>query len=339
MTESNNNKKIFICDRRDLLKWTAATSAAMMFIDLDQMYAAGAADLFSDNIAPADKFSPASNELFQWIDGPFATQFGTGFEAGITRVKLAVMVSLPHTPDSFVESVLVTDSDRNIIARQNFVPGQATSKGRAPYAIFDNIALDPTKSYFIYYVINKKTTSVVYRFTLAKEKVRQSRLDYEHLNARAREQIPPEFILDMNDKTQHMFDGLPELGEGYMTTPYQRFAELPLHNVRYKVKSLAKDGKFEFHIGKMHGDVSDAHYMRYFIVLDPVGRVLGGLRRKFGDPDAGLAFHSIKNELVGFMPSDVGAKPSDLNIADCPYVQILTEDKADAMSRMTFRLR
>ena len=339
MTQKKDENKIFICERRDLLKWAAAGSAAMMFADFEAMYAAGAADIFKDNVAPATDFTPASSELFQWIDGPFGTQFGAGFENAITRVKLAVLVDLEHKAESYVEAVVVTDATRKIIARQNFVVAQATVKGRAPYAIFDNIALNPAANYYIYFVVHKGTASIVYRFTLTKDKVAQSRLDYAHLNSRARLQLPPEFILDMNDKTQHLFDGKPTLGEGYLTTPFQHFAEQPVHNVRFKMKSIAKTGAFEFDIGKMHGDVSDAHYMRYFLVLDPVGRILGGLRRNYGDADVAATSHIITNHLVGLAPSTVGYKPEDLNIIDCPYVQIITEDKQDAMARTTFRLR
>jgi hypothetical protein len=339
MFDKRDDKKVVICDRRDLLKWAAAGSAAMMFIDIDEMYAAGVVDYFKDNVAPATDFTTAADEMFIWIDGPFGTQFGTGFENALTRVKLAVLVDLPHTVDSYVEAVVITDSERRIIARQSFVAAQATSKGRAPYAIFDNIVLDPTMSYFVYFVVNKKDSSVIYRYTLPKDKVVQSRLDYEHLNSRARMQMPPEFITDMNDRTQHLFDGKPALGEGYMTTPFQHFAELPLHTVRFKLKTMSRNGNFEFDIGKMHADANDAHYMRYFLVLDPVGRILGGLRRNFGDPDAAAVSHLITNKLVGIASSKVGAKPEDLNITDCPYVQILTEDKRDAMARTTFRLR
>jgi hypothetical protein len=339
MATNSGENRVFICERRDLLKWAAAGSAFMMFADFDEMYAAGVVDYFKDNTAPDTGFTTAATEIFQWIDGPFGTQFGTGFENAVTKVKLAVMVDLVHTVDSYVECVVVTDANRKIIARAAFVPEQATAKGRAPYAVFENISLNPLVSYFIYFVVKKKDVSIVYRFTLAKEKVAQSRLDYAHLNSKARLQMPPEFIEDMNKNTQHLFLDKPELGAGYLTTPYQHFAELPLHNVRFKLKSIAKNGEFAFDIGKMHGDVADAHYMRYFLVLDPVGRILGGLRRNFGDPDAGAASHMITNRLAGIAPSAVGYKPEDLNICDCPYVQIITEDKADALARTTYRLR
>jgi len=334
-----NDKKVYICDRRDLLKWTAAGYAFMMVADFDEMYAAGTADILAGNIAPDKDLLPADKELFQWIDGPFGTQFGTGYETAITKVKMAVHVDLEHKAESFVEAVFIADSKRKIVGSQTFAVSQANSKGRAPYAVFDNMYLNPAETYFIYYIVKKGAESLIYRYTLGAGKIAQSRLDYTHLNSRARQQIPANFIADMNNATtNHQIEGKPELGKGFLTTPYEHFAGFPTHNVRFKLRNIAANGSFTMEIGKMHNDANADHYMRYFLVLDPVGRVLGGLRRDFG-AEGTVASHDVTNALVGLDNPGAGYKPSDLNITDCPYVQVITEDKRDALSRTTFRLR
>lgn len=174
----------------------------------------------------------------------------------------------------------------------------------------------------------------------------------------------------------------PDLPEGGMlSTPYQTYADMPLHNVDSRIVSINYEtGDFSFLIRKMHGDQVKSeevdgvsvdisnHWMRYFLVLDPVGRVLAGRRRKAGEGelpgDDGKDWHKVSGskdsieegkgisltnaELNRFKDTlyagedenhIFGIGHTNLSIVDCPYVQVLTEDNKDAMARVTHRLR
>lgn len=333
-----NNLCILTCERREFLKWTAAGSAALMFLDFDHLLAAGVGD-FASGIAP-DIGEAADPNFYYWLDGPFGTQFGTGFENGLDRQKLAILVDVDHNKNSFVEGIYVTDQSRKIVASQKLFPEQATSKGKAPYVVFDNIRLEQGQSYFIYYVLTEGTVSKIHRYQLVSNTIEQSRLDYIHFNATTKAKVPQIIMDDMVDvNTFHRIAGRDE--GGWITTPYQGIqAVLPSHMVRAKLKSLQANGAFSFDIAQMHADVNADHYMRYFLVLDPVGRVLGGLRRTFGDTVyVNGNFHTVTNNLIGMDAPSGGGVPSSLNIADCPYVQVFTEDCRDAICRITYRLR
>ncbi|NBW81346.1 hypothetical protein EBR21_06290, partial [bacterium] len=74
-------------------------------------------------------------------------------------------------------------------------------------------------------------------------------------------------------------------GTGFVTTPFGTWQTGP-HTARARIQKInADNGDFEILLEFMHDDPrDDAHYMRYFLVLDPVGRVLGAVRRiKGGD--------------------------------------------------------
>ena len=86
--------------------------------------------------------------------------------------------------------------------------------------------------------------------------------------------------------------------------------------------------------------------MRYFLVMDPVGRILGGLKRTFGDTTypngTGSFVHTMVRGLVGDTTGFSSAEKAEMSarsILDCPYVMVFVEDKYDALARVTLRLR
>ncbi len=103
--------------------------------------------------------------------------------------------------------------------------------------------------------------------------------------------------------------------------------------------------------------------MRYFIVMDPVGRFLGLVRRSsnldtnFPQGDSAQVARVSKISAAdqdtfkfGFTTAEQANAPNAVpdpaklvfqigDIRDCPYVQIYTEDVYDALSRTTIRLR
>jgi len=347
--------EVFSMDRRDLLKLTGAGASMMILPDFHKAHAEGICDVLGENLSNVSTVSPPPDggDLYFWIDGPMSTQYPTLHDADnpLVRIKLSATIDMLHSSAEYLEALMLTDANDQVLAAQAFGPEHATRTNRAPYAIFENIELAPKTSqsatvYKIYAFIRKTTgetvESIVKTYTLPDTAIRQSKLNYDHLFAKAKEGLPAGFLKDM-DESYHGFntktDGEPltALTNGYITTPYHHFKGLPTHNVRAKIMDIKDDGSFQFEIDMMHTDLESAHYMRYFMVLDPVGRVLGGLKR----PNFVEGYNKaqiIERSFNGFS-APITPSASTLNILDCPFVQVLTEDNKDAIARVTFRLR
>ena len=87
----------------------------------------------------------------------------------------------------------------------------------------------------------------------------------------------------------------------------------------------------------MHDDGGADHYMRYFVVMDPVGRLLGFHKRSFGD---GMSEFVNVSKLTPAQIAQEALEPHQIaDIRDCTHVQIYTEDVYDALARSVIRLR
>lgn len=349
-------KSIFQIDRRDLLKWSSMGAAAMIFCDFDELYAAGVCDKLEEleNLTGAlagTQTQASAGELFYWIDGPFGKSHGAN---QATHGRLAVQIDLPHNATSgFIEAVIVTDSSQKLVAQQRFGVNDSLATGKAPYAIFENLSFEDAMGYNIYYVMRKGDMVTVYRFMLSADKIRQSRMDYSHLGDAAKSRIPARLIQDISGANHYFGDAADEPNFGWVTTPYQNFADRPTHTVRAKVKQIQSGGDFAIEVQPMHGDAELlGHYMRYFLVLDPVGQIIGGIRRPYGSVSGSQAQQFVNNGSAftigkGLVGEDVANLFSaaernaitERRILDCPYVHIIAEDVRDAIARLTVRLR
>lgn len=377
---SNKNiKTVFTMERRSFLKWSALAGTAGMVMNFDEAIAAGECTTMLDPKAPDSvnaamaklgligaealsegekaKATSINREFFYWFDGPAVDGMAVG---GKFRGRLAVFLDMKLGETSeYLEAVAFCDKDRVILEERRMHEGVRGKTGKAPYVIFDNLELEKA-DYHVYFVIGKKGASAVrvYRYTIKAEDVRQSRLDYAHLSAGALAQIPSEFLEEMKDAGHATVEKPGEYG--LITTPYQHSAALPLHIVRAHFRHMDASGNFSILIEPMHDDQGAGHYMRYFAVLDPVGRFLGVKRRKYNAADnahsdvdynfgarklyevqQGVQIASADDELK--LKDKYGSKidPSgqEVNITDCPYVQVITEDKRDAIARISIRLR
>ncbi|NBO38536.1 hypothetical protein EBU99_08130 [bacterium] len=389
-------------ERRTLLKWTAAAIAVGKFVDFDEVLAAGECSALSDlpKLSEAIAGKPQINtntnvdpNFLYWIDGPLNTSL-SGYPASgalITRARLACTMHIDHGPTlgkPFIETVALVNDANEVMAQNFYSPADGLSTGKAPFTVFENLALDPTKNYKVIYIKNLGTKDAmgnqqinIYVHTIDKSNIRPSRFDYTHLPELTRNtHILPMLHQELNGTIAAVAGGAPPAvnykfnaggptGTGYMTTPYGTWQMGP-HTARATIKSIGaagsvQAGEFDISVELMHGDDAGSaggHYMRWFIVLDPVGRVLGAVRRNFGDGFAG----SSVNVTRGFwtITNSAGAKDKmvvkDLSgnvivsalspaveeqyskaasILDCPYIQILTDDKYHAMARCIMRLR
>ena len=95
----------------------------------------------------------------------------------------------------------------------------------------------------------------------------------------------PDLVDELRDSNRYHFKD-DDKKTGYVTTPFGATNQGP-HTARAHIKKIETSGPnkgdFKIEIDFMHVDGDEAHYMRYFLVLDPVGRVLGGVRRIHGD--------------------------------------------------------
>ncbi len=285
--------KEFLMERRTFLKWSAAAAVAGSVIDIDAAFAAGECKAVGDISSAASSVlsKPASNagkELLYWIDGPMNVGL-PGYSGGLqTRARLSCTMNMLHTAASFIESVsLVEDpaGSKTLLAQTFYGPSAGTITGRAPYTVFENLELDYNKSYQILYVKNVGGMITVYQHTIMNP--RPSRFDYTHAPGSLLEQVEsfmPDLVGELRDSNRYYFES-DATKTGYVTTPFG--TTQAGHHARAHIKNIvtsgANKGDFEIEIDFMHGDANDAHYMRYFLVLDPVGRVLGGVRRIHGD--------------------------------------------------------
>jgi hypothetical protein len=298
----------------------------------------------------------------------------------------------------------VTLAEGNSIIAQNFYGSSAgTVTGKAPYTVFENLDLDFAKEYKVIYVKSEKDgTLTAYVHTIKNPE--PSRFDYNHFSYMSAADRDSHFLPDLAKELEasnqyHFRDD--DSKNGYVTTPYGVTNSGP-HTCRARILRIegigAKDGSnnniqgdFEIEVEFMHDGESDAHYMRYFLVLDPVGRILGGVRRIVGD---GLDVDGKRKVLVkrGFHTpfhqntNSIDKEPSyqikkvyefnghqygrlhgtiqidrndptktapidelslaevkqyitSMNILDCPFVTIYTDDRFHAIARYCLRLR
>jgi|GEM_PF-3613750 len=365
-------KLTFQMERRSFLKWSALAGAAGMVMNFDEAMAAGECATMPDLMAPASvaatlsklglvekdlseeqklSASTLNKDFFYWFDGPMIE----GQEVGPKfRGRLSMFLDRRIDATQFLEAVFLSDSSRNILDERRFDATSAgsTRTGKPPYIVLDNVELAKADHY-IYFVISKVDGSsvVVYRYQIMAADVRQSRFDYAHLATETKEKIPQIF----RDEMKEAGHGLSEENYGIVTTPYQFFADLPTHIVRAHFAYVNNDN-FEVYIEPMHGDVDVKHYMRYFAVLDPVGRFLGVKRRKWDPADAahagtdsvlmdGRRYYKVTATYTAGGEAAIDElwagkiNTADANIGDCPFVQIVTEDGRDAIARVSVRLR
>lgn len=295
--------KVYQLERRTFLKLSAAAVMAGGILDLDAAYAQGVCKVISDPTSPVQKplsgaNSAADFRLLYWIDGPMNDGL-PGYSGGLlTRARLSVTMKSDQTVNNgstgaeYIESVSLVQVDgaqKNLMAQTFFAANTQTESGKAPYAVFENLDLSATGIYEIYVAQVANNMTTVYRHTLTNP--RPSRFDYNHVIGGA---VPAEFAQsfitdlagDIKESNQYYFTAQGTVNNGYINTPFGVSIGGP-HTCRARILELKTDGKFRIEVDFMHGDADSAHYMRYFLVLDPVGRVLGGVRRIFGDGVSG----------------------------------------------------
>jgi len=405
--------KQYTIERRTFLKLSAAAAAAGVVIDFEAAAADGAcrevSEVNRESSEPLGMMAvTAGKELLYWIDGPMNTGLPGYTPANplLTRARLSLTMPIDHNKAlGWVESVTLAEGP-SIIAQAFYGSDSGTVTGKAPYTVFENLDLDTTKEYKVIYVKSDNAGTLTAYVHIIKNP-EPSRFDYSHLSYMKDEKFSHylEYLAKELADTNSYYFTVAE-GEvkksGYITTPYGVTAfggkDGNPHTARARILKIegqgAKDsgnnsiqGDFEIEIEFMHGDINNAHYMRYFLVLDPVGRILGGVRRNYGDGVTGQVLvkrgfhtplHNATNAdgiskdiaevykdssdkpygrlhgeyLANNKDGDLEGKPipalsaeqvkqyiTSMNILDCPFVTIYTDDRYHAIARYCLRLR
>lgn len=315
----------YTMDRRQLMRLTGSmgVAAGASYIFPDVAHAAEQCEKISISDSEL-KVTQLSKELQYWIDG---LHFGKRTDLR-SRANLSLFMDLRQEADRFVESVILLDQQKRVLGVRYFDKSTKMLDGRVPYVVFDNIELDQTQTYRVIYSVNSGNNIILYSAQIVNPEI--SRLNTTFLPKKMVDDFKTFLVGNKENKTP-----------GLITTQYQFYTlnGLSAHTARGRVVDMAADGSsFKINIDFMHSDAGPDHYMRYFIVMDPVGRLLGFFKRQYNQ---GGSFGSL--DVVKITPQQQAEYSiPDLqvaNIADCPYIQIYTEDSYDAIARSVLRFR
>jgi hypothetical protein len=325
--------EVYEMDRRHLLKMTGTMGIGATFVSPGELFASGACDRIdtSPSSVPTEQ---AGATLQYWIDG---IHFGPRKDMNSprsdlkSRANITLFMNLSQSAASYVESVVFLDQNKNTVGARYFDSSmKMIDHNYVPYVRFENVDLDYTATYTVIYSVRTGSNLKLYTSSIVKPTI--STLNTTFLPQTMRSDLQTFLVGNAVNPTP-----------GLITTPFQFYTAngLDLHSARGRITKMSGDGSdFVVNIDFMHGDAAADHYMRYFIVMDPVGRILGFHKRKSmnennqssGSLDVSAISGDTRNE---FNVPDLQIA----NIADCPYIQIYTEDSYDAIARGMIRLR
>lgn len=255
--------------------------------------------------------SPEGKALV-WINGFYLGKGNMG-----SRATIAVLLKFPQGEEQYIDKVVLGDEDKNALGVRYFTKENKNSSGFPPYMIFHNIDLSFTKRLFLVYQVKKDGERTIYRKTLSDRELNRSKLDGLNLPAKIA------YALD-NDHN------------GIISNPMMYKTDISAYNVadhmvRAYISDLRPDGYFKIRVSFFHEDIDEDHYMRYFIVTDPVGRILGITQRQYND---GNKKEVIVSSLTESERQDWGlTKDQVAKITDCPYVMVFAEDVKEVISQ------
>lgn len=253
-------------------------------------------------------------KLHYWIDG-----FRYDRTEYDNRAYLAVLLKHQQLKESYIDKIVLTTDDKTIVSAGYFTADDKISSSYLPYLTFYNLNLTSSR-YFLYIQVRESTAVKRYRYTFSFSKLNRTTLNGP--------QLPPQLRVDLENSFG-----------GNVSTPYyyKRGLVLARHNVRPQLLQLEANNFFVLKIPFMHEDEGASHYMRYFIVTDPVGRIIALKKRIYGD---GLSQFVLLSSLTEEDRNRWGlTRERVAKINDCPYVMVFCDDVSEALMRGTIWLR
>jgi hypothetical protein len=371
----------YTMDRRQLLKLTGAMGIGVTFLDPEKLYAADPANCEKIKIDDSgSKFEQTQGSIYYWIDG---NNFGHRTNVK-SRANISVFITLKQKDSAFVESVVLIDETGKVLgARYLDASMKMVRGGFPPYVRFENIEINPKKVYKVIYAVKDGFQTSLYVTSLSPKELPTGRTASE--NSALNESINWLPNKMRTDFSYFLVEGpnTPSKTPGLFTTPFQFYTDAGLDNhcSRAVIKEIGSDGNFKINVEFMHDDSrlpngtydpNSTHFMRYFVIMDPVGRLLGFHKRDASDINGKSSATNlvVQGSHVEIMPLEKDTRtcwdpvakvqtnktkvdfynikdpnrPAEDNIQiadirDCPYIQIYTEDSYDAMARSIIRLR
>lgn len=253
-----------------------------------------------------------------WIDGLYIDKSQIR-----PRANLAFLLKFPQTPDHFIDKVVFADGDKNTLGVRYFEPQDKLSSGYPPYLIFNNVDLSKSNRFYLVFQVKHNNEIIVYRKTLSSFDLRRSRLDHQELPAKLR--------FDLDASHQGIISNILQFRANLTRKSVKQ------HIIRSQILQLSNDNHFTIQIAFFHEDESPDHYNRYFIVTDPVGRILGLVKREFGDAQKEFVMVSALTENERTQWGLTRDKVARIN--DCPYIMIFADDVKESLSGSTIWLR
>lgn len=252
------------------------------------------------------------NKIYSWVSGIK--------NSSVSRGTLAILLKHKQEHTHYIDKIALKDNNDHVIYTQYYTSNDKISSGYLPYILIQNLDLSLSQL-FLYIQVRKDADVIRYRYAFSK--LEPSKLDGQDLPAEVRTDLDNSF-------------------KGIITTPFYLKKTKPLqaHNIKSEVKYLdAVNNSFLIQIYFMHKDTDENHYMRYFIVTDPVGRILGIKKRDY-------IKKSFKNMVLISNISDEErndrwriTKDMIAHIGDCPYIMIFCDDIKEALAKTTIWLR
>jgi len=321
----------FRIDRRRFLTYSGVFGVSSVFVNTDALLAAGECEKIDPETIPNDpELFADSTVLHYWIQGIHLND-QTDLKS---RADIALFFTQKQKDDRFIERVVLTDANLKTLGARFYDASSQMSTGHLPYVIFNGVQLNYNEKYYVFYQVREGSDITLHKFTL--EDARRSLLNKSFL--------PSSMLANFNKFLANH--------NGLMTSPLQYYTQngVSTHSARGILRHIGTDNTMEMAIELMHDDPAghgpDAavpHYMRYFLITDPVGRLIGYYERTYQEAATAMINGNkamVVNALTDETRRSLGLDPDQVAlINDCPYIQIFTEDVYDALARNTIHLK
>lgn len=260
-----------------------------------------------------------SDNIYYFIDGFHIAQGVTA-----SRGTLAVLIKHKQEAAAYIDKVVLSDEQNNLMGARYFKPqDKMDAGGFVPYLIFDQLDLKNSGSLQLYIQLRRGATIERYRYVFAKNILVRSKLNQIYL--------PAALVYDIRQSHKGYISGF------YRFASTLKPDHFGYHLVKPYVYQIGADGSFSIQIPFMHKDESDTHYNRYFFATDPVGRLLGIIKRKPTDKEATSV---LLNQLSEAQRNEWGLVREDVaRITDCPYIMVFVDDMKECLMQANVWLR
>ncbi len=242
-----------------------------------------------------------------WVDG-FRTN-----ASGTRRANLAILIKRDQSAAAYVNIVYLVRKDSDVVSSgfRYFDSGDRLQAGYPPYIIFNNIDLSLSDRFSLVYSVRTADQDLGYVRTITSAELKRSRLNKPEV-------LGP--IIKEDLYTAHN-KGIPSSLIEFSSLI--KATELP--KTQLSCKFLKFDGKdvFVLQVNFIKPDVAPTSYNRYFMITDPVGRIISVVKReapKVGETSVMLAPLTEKDRVSWRITQDQVAK-----LSDCPYIMVFAD--------------